>query len=116
MSGKKKSASVKAWTLAGEPIYSSALAPAEERVFKEVVSRFRRTVSQIKEKFDRFSGAGAAVRTGEQAARASIEFFCKYFEGKYQRIDIVEALASAGVLPMPSAECVGMSPVFLELY
>lgn len=60
MGGKKKTASAKAWTLAGEPVYSSAPAPAEERVFKETVSRFRRIVSQMKDKHDRFSGAGAA--------------------------------------------------------
>lgn len=113
MGGKKKAASTKSWTLAGEPVYFSALSPAEERIFTETVSHFREIASQMREDFDRFSGAVAAARTGRQASRASIGFFCKYFEGKYQRTDIVKALATAATLPAPSAEHLGKSPIFI---
>ena len=113
MGGKKKAASAKSWTLAGEPVYFSALSPAEERIFTETVSHFRKIASQMREDFDRFSGAVAAARTGQQASRASVGFFCKYYEGKYQRTDIVKALATAATLPAPSAEHLGKSPIFM---
>lgn len=80
MGGKKKAAPTKIWALAGEAVYSLALTPAEERVFKETATHFREIVSQMREEFDRFSGAVSAARTGQQAARASLGFFCKYFE------------------------------------
>lgn len=112
MGGKKKADSAK-WSLAGDTIYSSALAPSEERVFKETVSHFHAIASQMREEFDRFSGAVAIVRAGQQTARASVGFFCKYFEGKYQRIEIVKALATAASLPAPSAEHLGTSMAFM---
>lgn len=99
MGGKKKSVTAKTRTLAGEPLYSSALAPSEERIFKETTARFRQTAIRMREESDRFSGAGPIVRVGEQAAKVSVSFFCKHFEGKYQRTDIVEALATAATLP-----------------
>ena len=113
MGGKKKATSAKSWTLAGEPVYFSALSPAEERIFTETVSHFREIASRMREDFDRFSGAVAAARAGQQASRASVGFFCKYYEGKYQRADIVKALATAAMLPAPSAEHLGKSPVFM---
>lgn len=113
MGGKKKVAPAGIWTLAGEPVYSSALAPAEERVFKETVSHFREVASRMREDSDRFSRAMSAAREGEQAARASVGFFLKHFEGKYQRIDVVKALATASMLPAPSAERFGTSPSFM---
>lgn len=113
MGGKKKAAPAKTWTLAGEPVYSSALAPAEERVFKETVSHFREVASRMREDSDRFSRAMSAARAGEQAVRASVGFFLKHFEGKYQRIDVVKALATASMLPAPSAERLGTSPSFM---
>lgn len=113
MGGKKKAAPTKTWSLAGEPVYSSALSPSEERVFKETASHYREIAVQMREDFDRFSGAVSAARTGQQAARASLGFFCKYFEGKYQRIDIVKALATAATLPAPSAEHLSTSSIFM---
>ena len=113
MGSKKKPSSTKNWTLAGETIYSTSLTPTEERVFKETVFRFRETALFMREESDRFARAGAIARAGEQAARASLGFFCKYFDGKYQRVDIVKALATAATLPSPSAEHLGTSPCFL---
>lgn len=113
MGSKKKVSSAKSWTLAGEPVYSIALTPTEERVFKETVSRFRETALFMREESDRFARAGAIAKAGEQAARASVGFFCKYFDGKYQRVDIVKALATAATLPSPSAERLSTSPCFL---
>ena len=97
MGSKKKPSSTKNWTLAGETIYSTSLTPTEERVFKETVFRFRETALFMREESDRFARAGAIARAGEQAARASLGFFCKYFDGKYQRVDIVKALATASI-------------------
>jgi len=113
MAGKKKAGPTKVRTLAGEPIFSSALAPAEERAFKETTAHYRDVALRMKEDFDTFSGAVATARTGEQAAKASVSFFCKYFEGKYQRLDVVEALATAATLPAPSANHLGTSPCFM---
>lgn len=112
MGGKKKVSTSKTWTLAGEPVYSTPLAPSEERVFKETVSHFREIAFQMREEFDRYAGAGAVIRAGEQAARASAGFFLKYFEGKYQRADVVKALATAAALPAPSSAHLGTSPIF----
>ena len=92
MGSKKKPSLTKSWTLAGEPVYSIALTPTEERVFKETVSRFRETALFMREESDRFARAGAIAKSGEQAARASLGFFCKYFDGKYQRADVVKLL------------------------
>lgn len=113
MGGKKKAAPTKTWSLAGEPVYSSAPPPSEERVFKETASHYREIAAQMREDFDRYSGAVSAARAGQQAARASLGFFCKYFEGKYQRIDIVKALATAATLPAPSAEHLSTSSIFM---
>ena len=113
MGGKKKASPAKTWSLAGEPVYSPALSPSEERVFKETVSHFREIAARMRDESDRFSRAVAAARAGQQAAWASAGFFCRYFEGKYQRIDIVKALAAAAVLPAPSAEYLGTSPTFM---
>ena len=113
MGSKKKPSLTKSWTLAGEPVYSIALTPTEERVFKETVSRFRETALFMREESDRFARAGAIAKSGEQAARASLGFFCKYFDGKYQRADVVKALATAAMLPSPSAEHLSTSPCFL---
>lgn len=113
MGGKKKAAPAKTWTLAGEPVYSQALAPVEERVFKDTFSHFREVASRMREDSDRFSKAVSLTRAGQQASRASIGFFCKHFEGKYQRIDVVKALATASMLPAPSAEQLGTSPPFM---
>ena len=43
------------------------------------------------------------MRQGEHAARASLGFFFRYFDGMYRREDIVEALAKAVALPAPTA-------------
>ena len=110
---KEKSDFCKKLDAGGEPVYFSALSPAEERIFTETVSHFREIASRMREDFDRFSGAVAAARAGQQASRASVGFFCKYYEGKYQRADIVKALATAAMLPAPSAEHLGKSPVFM---
>ncbi len=59
MAGKKKAGPTKGRTLAGEAVFSSVLAPAEERVFKETVTRYRDIALKMKEDFDRFSGAAA---------------------------------------------------------
>lgn len=113
MGSKKKLSSAKSWTLAGEPIYSTALTPTEERIFKETVSRFRETALLMREESERFARAGAIAKAGEQAAKASVGFFCKYFDGRYQRADVVKALATAATLPSPSAEHLSTSPCFL---
>ena len=112
MGGKKKASTSKTWILAGEPVYSASLTPSEERIFKETVSHFREIAFQMREKFDRYSGVGPVIRSGEQAARVSAGFFFKHFEGKYQRADVVKALATAATLPAPSSEHLGTSPVF----
>lgn len=67
----------------------------------------------MRKDFDRYSGAVSAARAGQQAARVSVGFFCKYFEGKYQRVDIVKALATAATLPAPSAEHLSTSSIFM---
>lgn len=103
MGGKKKPVTAKAWTLAGESVYSTPLAPSEERVFKEAVSSLRSAAVQMREVSPRFS-QGGAMKKGEQAARASLGYFFKYFDGKYRREDIVEALAKAAALPGPVAD------------
>lgn len=103
MGRKKKAASAKSWTLAGEPVYSSPLAPPEERVFKEAISSLRSAAIQMREVSPRFS-QGGAMKKGEQAARASLGYFFKYFDGKYRREDIAEALAKAAALPGPVAD------------
>lgn len=113
MGGKKKTAPAGTWILAGEPVYFSALAPAEERVFKETVSYYREIASRMREDLEEFSGAVAIARAGEQAVRATMGFFCKHFEGKYQRTDVVRALATAATLPFPSSERHGASPSFM---
>lgn len=113
MGGKKKPVTAKAWTLAGEPVYSIPWTPSEERVFKETASHFREIAFQMREEFDRYSGAGAVIRAGERAARASAGFFFKHFEKKYQRMDVIKALATAATLPAPSSEHLGTSPAFM---
>lgn len=102
MGGKKKPIAAKNWTLAGEPVYSTPLAPAEERVFKESVSSLRSAAVRLREDSPRPSGG--AMKQGEHAARASLGYFFKYFDGKYRREDIVSALAKAAALPGPVAD------------
>lgn len=113
MGGKNKPITAKTWTLAGEPIYSIPWTPSEERVFKETASHFREVAFQMSEELDRYSGAGAVIRAGERAARASAGFFFKHFEKKYQRMDVIKALATAATLPAPSSEHLGTSPTFM---
>ena len=100
MGGKKKPVTTKTWMLAGEPVYSTPLAPSEERIFKEAVSSLRSAAVQMREVSQR-SSQGGAMKKGEQAARASLGYFFKYFDGKYRREDIAEALAKAAALPGP---------------
>lgn len=113
MGGKKKAASAKSWTLAGEPVYSTPLAPSEERVFKEAVSSLRSAAMQMREDSPRFSQNGGAMKKGEQAARASLGYFFKYFDGKYRREDIAEALAKAAALPGPVADHCNSSSCYM---
>ena len=101
MGGKKKSVTTKSWTLAGEPVYSPPLAPSEERVFKETAASLRSAAVQMRENSPRAFSKGGAMKQGEQAARASLGYFFKYFDGKYRREDIAEALAKAAALPGP---------------
>lgn len=54
MGGKKKTTPAGTWTLAGEPVCSSALAPTEERVFKEPVSYYREIAFRMREDPEEF--------------------------------------------------------------
>ena len=101
MGGNKKRGSAKSWALAGEPVYSTPLSPTEERAFKESVSSLRSSAARIREDSPIFSQNISAMKQGAQAARASLGYFFKYFDGKYRRTDIVEALAKAAALPGP---------------
>ena len=104
MGRKKKPTVTKSWTLAGEPVYSTPLAPAEERLFKESISSIRASTARMRADSSRFSQSGGGMKQGEHAARASLGFFFKYFDGKYRREDIVETLAQAATMPAPVAE------------
>lgn len=113
MGGKKKPVTAKAWTLAGEPVYSTPLAPSEERVFKEAISSLRSAAMQMREVSPRVSQNSGAMKKGEQAARASLGYFFKYFDGKYRREDIAEALAKAAALPGPVANHCNSSSCYM---
>ena len=89
--------------MAGEPVYPTPLAPAEERIFKESIASLRFAALQMREGSPRSSQSSGAMRQGEHAARASLGFFFRYFDEKYRREDIVEALAKAVALPAPTA-------------
>lgn len=113
MGGKKKAVTARAWTLAGEPVYSAPLAPSEERVFKEAISSLRSAAVQMREVSPRFSQGGGAMKKGEQAARASLGYFFRYFDGKYRREDIAEALAKAAALPGPVTDHCNSSSCYM---
>lgn len=101
MGGKKKANTSKNWSLAGVPVYSTPLSLSEERAFKEPISSLRYATAQMRKNTPDTFQNGEAMKQGEKAARASLGFFFKYFEGKYQRQDIASALAKAAALPGP---------------
>lgn len=72
-------------------------------MFKESIASLRFAALQMWEGAPRSSSSSGAMRQGEHAARASLGFFFRYFDGMYRREDIVEALAKAVALPAPTA-------------
>lgn len=96
MGNKKKTGRVKAWKLAGDPIYPSELSPKEEHLFSDIFlwnEMFSMGDSPL------FEVSASLMKTRESAARASLECFCRQFGKKYHREDIVAALATAVSLP-----------------
>lgn len=92
MGNKKKTGRVKAWKLAGDPVYPFALSPKEEHLFSDVFfwnEMFSMGDSPL------LKVSVSLMKTRESAARACLECFCRQFGKKYHREDIVEALATA---------------------
>lgn len=111
--GTKKKAVSKTWTLGGERVRGESLTPAEERLFDETVMRCRNAAVQLRDLSPGLAQKNSAVRRSEQAARSSLGYFFQYFDGKYRRLDVVEALAAASSMPGPGPECCGVSGAFM---
>lgn len=113
MGGKKKANTSKNWSLAGEPVCSTSLSLSEERAFKEPISSLRYATAQMRKNTPDTFQNGEAMKQGEKAARASLGFFFRYFEGKYQRQDIASALAKAAALPGPIVDHCNWSSCYM---
>jgi hypothetical protein len=104
MGGKKKTAIARPWHLGGIPVDTIRLEPFEERIFEDSFSNLRMAAVLTKEDFPHFAPSNSEMNQRERAARASIGYFFQYFEGRYQRAVIADALAKASALPGPVAE------------
>ena len=104
MGGKKKAAIARPWRLGGIPVDTIRLEPFEERIFEDSFSNLRMAAVLTKEDFPHFAPSNSEMNQRERAARASIGYFFQYFEGRYQRAVIADALAKASALPGPVAE------------
>jgi len=107
---KKKSGRAKSWKLAGEPVYPSMLPPEEERIFADIFFWNEMFTIDAPPMFD---VPASLMRSRESAARASLEFFCRQFGKKYQRKEIVEALATTASLPTTFSEQIHDTMSFL---
>ena len=104
MGGKKKVKNQRGWVLAGETIYPPILSPSEEQSFKKVSAQMKDAAICLREDGLLMPGAMSSMKKNEAAARAAMGFFFQYFDDKYQRADIVEAMAKAFLLPGGSME------------
>ena len=92
MGGKKKTAIARPWRLGGIPVDTIRLEPFEERIFEDSFSNLRMAAVLTKEDFPHFAPSNSEMNQRERAARASIGYFFQYFEGRYQRAVIADAL------------------------
>lgn len=113
MSGKKKVKNQRGWVLAGETIYPPILSPSEEQSFKKVSAQMKDAAICLREDGLLMPGAMSSMKKNEAVARAAMGFFFQYFDDKYQRADIVEAMAKAFLLPGGSMEYLVSAPQYM---
>ena len=99
MSGKKKSGKAKVWTIAGEQVYPARLSVSEEQTYKKIVTRRRNSLEWLLGSSPELTGALSAISKRETVAKGTMGFFLRQFEGKFQRIDIVEQMTRVLMLP-----------------
>ena len=88
--------------LAGEQIKPIKLLSDEERAFQD--SRRYNYYAAKSDMGPCYGVAESKIDEWEQAARASVPFFCTFFGERYQRREIVEALATASMIPSKITE------------
>ena len=110
---KKKTVSPRQKHLAGEAVEPAVLSPSEERLFS---SLFSVSHEWHGDNTDLPAAASAAeMRVRDEAARASLPFFCQRLEGKkYGREEISSALATAVSLPVCLTEWCAEPESFLS--
>lgn len=111
MAGKKKTVERKTWHLAGEPVYPIQLSTADDNAFSEKFSFQREITPPGPDSMLQVSSSTMKIR--ESAARASLGFLCRRFEGKYQRFEIMDAVSTAASLHVCITERCARSTEFL---
>ena len=111
MAGKKNPVERKTWHLAGEPVYPIKLSTSDENTFSENFSFQRDITPPGSDSMLQVSNSTMKVR--ESAARASLGFLCKRFEGRYRQSEIVEAVSIAASLHVCITERCAQSTEFL---
>ena len=109
MANKKKTSAN--WQLAGEPVYPITLPPADENILSNCFSFHREFRQQATSPL--FTIPMSIMKSRESAARSSLGFLCKHFGDKYQRHEIIDAVATAASLPVQLTERITESTSFL---
>ena len=83
--------------LAGEVIKPVKLLKDDEQTF--LGSRRYNCLAAKSDLGPCYGIAESKIEEWETAARASVPFFCNFFEKRYQRNEVVDALATAAMIP-----------------
>ena len=104
MGGKKKSKKTKGFTIAGEQVFAPRLSVSEDQAFKKIAAIGRIAADVIAEDYPELSGIFSSVNKRGAVAKGTLGFFLQHFKGKHRRLDIVEGMAKAIMLPGPKEE------------
>lgn len=104
MGGKKKTNKTKGFTIAGEQAFAPRLSVPEEQMFKKIAARRRFAAELIAENNFDLNGLVSSMIKRESIAKGTMGYFLQQFEGKYQRMDIVEGIAKAVLVPGPNGD------------